>query len=136
MDQNEKDRELKAVMAKKVLAVRKRLGLTQEQFAKLVQVKPGTIASWEQERVKTGQVSTKVIEDIEEMTHDEEFVRVVQKSLGEKDGIEAVAVLIGLIMGLTKVTKLRYDVARNMLWPGSTYLKAVNAYLDRAGMNP
>jgi transcriptional regulator with XRE-family HTH domain len=136
MDKEKEDRELRATMAKKVLAVRKRLGLTQEQFAKLVQVKPNTIASWEQARTKIGKDNIKVIEDIEEMTHDEEFVRVVQKSLGEKDGIEAVAVLIGLIMGLTKVTKLRYDMAKNMLWPGSTYLKAVNAYLDRAEMNP
>ena len=120
-----------AVMAKKILAVRERLRLTQAQFAKLVQVKPNTIASWEQERVAPGNDSSKVIENIEEMSHDEDFVSVVQNSLNEKDGLEAVAVLIGMIMGLTKVSGLRYDVAKNMLRPGSTYLRAVDAYLAR-----
>ena len=120
-----------ALMAKKILTVRERLGLTQAQFAKLVQVKPNTIASWEQERVAPGNGSTKVIENIEEMTHDEDFVSVVQESLNEKDGLEAAAVLIGMIMGLTKATGLRYDVVKNMLWPGSTYLRAVDAYLAR-----
>jgi DNA-binding transcriptional regulator YiaG len=93
-----------ALMAEKILAVRERLGLTQTQFAKLVQVKPNTIAFWEQKRVAPGNNSTKVIENIEEMIKDEDFVRVVQDSLHEKDGIEAAAVLIGLIMGLTKAT--------------------------------
>ncbi len=109
------------VMSKMVQELRLRLGLTQSQFAKLVQVKPNTIASWEQKKGAPGNDSTKAIKDIEEMTNDGEFVRVVQDSLRKPDGLEAVAVLIGMILGLTKVTKLRYDVAKKMIYPGSTY---------------
>ncbi|SMP80959.1 hypothetical protein SAMN06295888_1383 [Desulfonatronum zhilinae] len=121
-----------STMAEKIQTIRTRLALTQGQFAKLVQVKPNTIASWEQGRVVPGNDSTKKIKDIEEMTHDDLFVQVIQKSLQGKDGLEAAAVLIGLIISLTKVTGLRYDVAKSMLRPGSTYLKAVDAYLARA----
>lgn len=130
MDDEEKSKHM-MVMAKKLQSVRNRLGLTQEQMAKLIQVRPNTISSWEQERVMPGRWSTKVINNIEEMAQDEDFARIVQNSLHEKDGIEAAAVLIGMIVGLTKVTGLRYEIAKNMLRPGSTYLRAVDAYLAR-----
>ncbi len=128
---NEKEKHM-AVMSVIVQELRSRLGLTQSQFAQLVQVKTNTIASWEQKRSAPGDDSTKAIKDIEEMTNDEEFVQVVQESLKKPDGLESVAVLIGMILGLTKVTKLRYDVAKKMLYPGSTYLEALDAYLHRA----
>ncbi|GAB6059376.1 helix-turn-helix domain-containing protein [Desulfonatronum parangueonense] len=136
MDQEAKDKhkeKQKAAMALKIKEIRGKLDHTQEQFARLLQVQTSTVAGWEQERNLPGKDSIKAIEDIEEMTHDEDFVRVVQDSIWKKDGFEAVAVLIGMILGLTKITKLRYDVAKNMLRPGSTYLAAAEAYLDRAG---
>ena len=110
---------------------REKLGLTIDEWAKILDVTPNTLYRWESGKVVPQKSNQTKIKNMLSITRDEVAMEIIKEALEADDGLAAVSALFGLFYGYLKVAGVGYGSLKPMLKPGTTLYNAVINYSQK-----
>lgn len=114
----------------KLRDLRQELGLSQEKWAKLLQVTPNTIARWERGEFSPRGAHKKKGEQMVAIGKDERAKETLRKTLSSDSGLPAAAAFIGMLFGVMGVLEVNMSMLGSILKSDSSILKGIEDYIE------
>ena len=116
--------------------VRGKIGLSQEDMARLLQVTPNTVARWERCELEPGAANKKRVRQLISIAEDDKVATIIRSTLESKGGLPATAALLGMLFGVMSVMGVDFGMVTPIFRSNAQgILLGVRAYLDHAEEN-
>lgn len=125
MTDNEKDH-----IGAKLKALRQEFGLNQEDWAKLLQVSPNTVARWERGELDPKGTHRKKAEQVIAISKDKKAVETIKTTLNSDGGLPAVAALLGMLFGVMGVMGVSLGLVAPLLKSKSSLMSGIKDYVE------
>lgn len=100
-------------------------GLRQEDWARIFQVTPNTIAQWERGTLKASGANLRKIRHISRIVEDDRVVCVVREYLKYDDGVTVTAGILGMLFGIMEASGIGYQAVEVLVRSGSHLINAI-----------
>ena len=112
----------------KLRELREELGLSQEDWAKLLQVTTNTVARWEREALEPKGAHRKKVEHVLAISQDEKAMDTIKSTLKSEGGLPATAAFLGMLFGVMGALGLGLGLVAPLLKNKSSLLSGILEY--------
>jgi transcriptional regulator with XRE-family HTH domain len=109
-------------------ALREEFGLSQEDWARLLQVAPNTVARWEREELQPKGAHRKKVEQVLAITENAEAKETIKSTLKSEGGLAATAAFMGMLFGLLGALGVGMALVAPMLKSQASLLSGIMQY--------
>jgi len=121
--------EQKAQIGIRLKALRQEFGLSQRDWAKLLQVNPNTVARWERGELEPRGAHRKKVEQVLSISEDEKAKNIIKDTLQGQGGLAATGAFMGMLFGVLGVVGVGLAVLAPLMKKDSTLLQGIQSYI-------
>jgi len=136
MERNGKmTQDQKEHIGKKLKALRQEFGLSQNDWARLLQVSQNTVARWERGELEPKGAHRKKAEQMLTIGKDAKAVNTIKSTLNSEGGLPAVAAFVGMLFGAMGVLGASLSLLSPLLKSKSSLLDGIKQYTEDKEQN-
>jgi DNA-binding XRE family transcriptional regulator len=114
----------------KLKELREEFKLNQEEWAKLLQVTPNTVARWERGELEPKGAHRKKADQMIAISKDEKTMDTIKSTLNSDGGLAGVAAFLGMLFGVLGVLGISLGMAQQLLKSKSSLLEGIDKYIS------
>ncbi len=115
----------------KLKALREEFGLSQEEWGKLLQVAPNTVARWERGELEPKGAHRKKVEQVLAISEDQDAKNTIKTTLASEGGLPATAAFMGMLFGVLGALGVGLSLAAPLLRSKTSLLSGIMDYVKK-----
>lgn len=110
-------------------ALREEFNLSQEEWGRLLQVTPNTVARWERGELEPKGAHRKKVEQVLAISEDDRAKETIKTTLASEGGLPATAAFMGMLFGVLGVLGVGLGLAAPLLRSKTNLLSGIMSYV-------